>query len=129
MEINFDKIKLNLKKKNLNIPELRVIDCEWILDSKSDCDINPFSFFIDERDNTINFNQPISEYPIELQNSLTQIIQNFSIFKSKDFRYGTIGKDVDITIEPTIHITGENFFNFLITENRESLINNIFKNV
>ena len=135
MEIILGDKKLILSEKILvgkkDIPEVRKINCifdkEFRRHSNTDKTVKNFWFYLDERDNTLHFKQGMVGAPQEMKDYMNYLISGFSILKLSDFRYGTIGTDVEFPNEPTINITGEDFLNFVKSNYRQETINNILK--
>lgn len=135
MEIILGDKKLILSEKILvgkkDIPEVRKINCifdkEFRRHSNTDKTVKNFWFYLDERDNTLHFKQGMVGAPQEMKDYMNYLISGFSILKNSDFRYGTMGTDVEFPNEPTINITGEDFLNFVKSNYRQETINNILK--
>ena len=133
MEISLGDKKLALSNKatNFSIPEVRKINCifdkEFPRNSNTDKTVKNFWFYLDERDNTLHFKQGMFGAPKEMRDYMDYLINIFSILKLSDFRYGTMGTDVEFPNEPTITITGEEFLNFVKSNYRQETINNILK--
>lgn len=76
-----------------------------------------FDFQLDERDNTINI-----KHTTDLANKLKG---KFNEFKNSNINYGNIGSGSEYEYDGTENISLNDFFEYLKSENRESIINQL----
>ncbi len=124
-----DKV-LIIKSKKMSLPEVRSINCIFDSDFSSrgflgGRKIKNFWFYLDERDNTLQFKGGMVSAPQIMKDYMEYLIKSFSELKYSDFRYGTIGSDNEIEVEPSINLSGEQFLNYLREKHREEVINNL----
>lgn len=76
-----------------------------------------FDFQLDERDNTINIKSDT-----EISSKLKD---KFNELKNSNINYGNIGSGKDYEYNGTEHLLLKDFFEYLKSENRNSIINNL----
>jgi|APSaa5957512535_1039671.scaffolds.fasta_scaffold15332_5 hypothetical protein len=74
-----------------------------------------FTFYLDERDNTIDIHTST-----EMSKKLEE---KFNEFKNSNINYGNIGSGSEYEYDGTENILLKDFFEYLKSENRESIIN------
>jgi hypothetical protein len=113
---------------NLYLPfygiELRTSELEHQINAKRFVEVyhkglklKMFDFQLDERDNTIN---------IKSNTELSKKLEDkFNEFKNSNINYGNIGSGSEYEYNGTENILLNDFFEYLKSENRESIINQL----
>lgn len=114
MKINFENFTIQSQSPDFTPGRVR-IKVESCRDHRS------FLCWLDQRDNSLSSNFNFSEQT-ELLDIWTKLTKTFLEFKIGDYKYGTMGDEVEYSYQPSKSIDVQEFLRYLQSKNREKII-------